>query len=225
MALAWNETDLPLHSSMFARRNFSRSGGLTITGIEQVVQSFSDFWAATIAFKIRNSTQILAYRALQAQQWGRAAQWLIPACPHPGLPLGPPPPLDYSFDVDFAVDFSLESMAPPALPPDTDALSDAAAALNARSLTFHMLDTRITPKPGMFFSIGDRLYMIGTISGGPAYSATFAPGLRAAAPSGTAMNFATPHCLMRLAQDNSGEMNLEQFRFADISLSFVEVPA
>ena len=82
------------------------------------------------------------------------------------------------------------------------------------------------PVPGVYFSIGSRLYVIATISGpvgsgttgggtvsstpsSGVYTATFTPKLRITANLGSTMEFTTPKCLMRLAQDNIGQMNLD----------------
>jgi hypothetical protein len=135
VAIVW-DSSLQFHSVMFARRSLSKSGGQTISGVEQVVQSATDFWAAKVP-------------------------------------------------------------------------------------TF-------VPLPGMFFSIDNRLYLIGTVTYTGTvrtYTVTFAPGLRVDAATGTSIEFSSPRCLMRLAEDNIGDMDLDMLRFADITLSFVEVPA
>jgi hypothetical protein len=223
MAIAWPRSDLPYSSAMFARRFLSRSGGQTITGVEQVVASSSEYWIATIGFRIRNSAQILAYRALQARQWGRAAQWIIPACPQPGVPLSPPP-ADYSFSDDWSEDFSI-GPPPTIVPPGEGALVTVLAARGARSITFQFQDPTFIPKVGMFFSIGDRLYSIGTLTpaGVRTYTATFAPGLRAAAPVDSIVEFSAPRCLMRLMEDSAGQLDLEQLRISEQRLNFIEV--
>jgi hypothetical protein len=225
MAIAWPRSDLPYRSAMFARRFLSRSGGQTITGVEQVVSSSSEYWIATIGFRIRNSAQILAYRALQAQQWGRAAQWIIPACPRIGVPAAPPA-YDVSWSDDWADDFST-GPAPTIIPPGEGALVTALAAVGARSVTFKFADPAFTPQAGMFFSIGDRLYSIGTVTlvGTRTYTVTFAPSLRAAAPIDSVVEFTSPRCLMRLVEDNAGQLDLDMLRFSDQTLNFVEVPA
>src|SRR5580765_4282585 len=110
MAITWDTTALPFQSVMFARRSLSRSGGQTISGVDQVVQSATDFWEAQTTVRIRTYDQKLLYRAYQSQNWGRAGEWVIPACDPFALPGGGVPVLDYSFARDFAVDFSLGSM-------------------------------------------------------------------------------------------------------------------
>jgi hypothetical protein len=225
VALVW-DSSLQFHSVMFARRSLSRSGGQTISGVEQVVQSATDFWAAKVSLKIRKGTQALAYRALQAQNWGRAGQWIIPVCSNFGVPASPPP-ADFSFSDDWAPDFSI-GPAPPTIPPGEGALTTADAIRGDRTITFQFVDPTFVPLPGMFFSIGNRLYLIGTVTYTGTvrtYTVTFVPSLRADAATGTSIEFSSPRCLMRLAEDNIGDMDLDMLRFADITLSFVEVPA
>jgi len=227
MALVWNTTTLPIQHVMFARKNLSRSGGLTISGVEQVVQSSTDFWEATIGLKIHRPAQRLAYRALMAQSYGRATEWVIPACDPFGIPAGTSSLPDFSFDSSFDDSFAGDDGSPPFIPSGIGGITDADADKGDRTLDFEMVEFEQVPLPGHYFSIGDRLYVIGTVSNLAAhhYRITFAPGLRADAPALTALEFSNPRCLMRLAQDSSGQMNLDSLRFADITLSFVEVPA
>jgi hypothetical protein len=226
MALSWDKSILPVHSVMFARKNLSRSGGLTISGVEQVVQSSTDFWEAQIGLKIRTIKHRLAYRALMAQSFGRATEWIISACdPFAG---GAAAVADFSFDSSFDSSFALGSDAPAFIPTGVGGVTDVDAVAGDRQLDFEIVEHELVPQPGQYFSIGDRLYVIGTVAGlGTAhhYRVTFAPGLRVDADAGSTMEFSNPRCLMRLAQDNIGQMNLDMLRFADITLSFVEVPA
>jgi hypothetical protein len=225
MALSWDKSILPVHSVMFARKNLSRSGGLTISGVEQVVQSSTDFWEAQIGLKIRTIQHRLAYRALMAQSFGRATEWIISACDPFGSGITAVP--DFSFDSSFDSSFALGSDAPAVIPSGVGGVTDADADKGDRQLDFEIVEHELVPLPGQYFSIGDRLYVIGTVSDlGTAhhYRVTFAPGLRADALAGSTMEFSNPRCLMRLAQDNIGQMNLDMLRFADITLSFVEVP-
>jgi hypothetical protein len=80
----------------------------------------------------------------------------------------------------------------------------------------------------MYFTIGNRLYLIGTVSttGFPRrFTVTFAPGLRVDADIDDVVEFSNARCLMRLASDNEGQMDLDWLRFSDLQLNFVEVPA
>ena|SRR6478736_5102395 len=224
MAIAW-PSDFPYISAMFARKSLSRSGGFTVTGVEQVVASSTDFWVASISFKIHSREQILAYRGLQAQQWGRAAEWIIPACPKLGLPAGTPE-ADYSWSDDWSTDFSI-GPPPGSIPAGYVALVTTLAARGARTITAEFIEgADLVPVPGMFFSIGNRLYSIATVAAVATrrYTITFAPGLRAGAAVSTALEFSSPRCLMRLTDDNAGQLDLDMLRFSDQKLNFVEVP-
>jgi hypothetical protein len=160
MAVTWDYSVLPFQSVEFSRRNLSRSGGLTIFGTEQVVQSSSDFWAANVTLKVRKREQILAYR------------------------------------------------------------------MDDSGIRGGVHNDPWVPEPGVYFSIGSRLYLIATVSkAGNIYTATFVPKLRTTANVNAPIEFSQPKCLMRLAQDNIGQMNLDMLKFSDVSLSFVEVPA
>jgi hypothetical protein len=226
MTISWDTTILPFHSVMFSRRNLSRSGGLTISGTEQVVQSSSDFWEAEATIKIRSREQRLAFRAYQAQNWGRTGQWLIPVCDpaYPVITIRGPDTFGSDFGADFGPDFST-ARTPSVQIVVTVATVTNAAAKGDRNITFTM---NSPPLPGMYFSLGSRLYLIGSVTPSSTtlrtYTANFAPKLRAATSIGATMEFANPRCLMRLAQDNIGQMNLDMLRFADVSLNFVEIP-
>jgi hypothetical protein len=242
MAVTWDYSVLPFQSIEITRRNLSRSGGLTIFGTEQVVQSSSDFWAANVTLKVRKREQILAYRALQAQSYGRATEWLIPVPISAGIfaqtrfvvqnfP-------EASFSAEFSPEFLEEDIRTTVtrIPyPHITGKVSGTAVNGATSLNFTMDDSGIrggvhndpwVPVPGVYFSIGSRLYLIATVSkAGNIYTATFVPKLRTTANVNATIEFSQPKCLMRLAQDNIGQMNLDMLKFSDVSLSFVEVPA
>lgn len=250
MAIVWDTNTLPFHSIMFNRRNLSRSGGLTISGIEQVVQSSSDFWEAQATIKIRNRQQIFAYRAYQAQNFGRTGEWLIPVCDAPTTILtgGGGSTAGGGFSSGFSSGFSGGGVATAAgptviTPVDITGRVNFTAAKGSNAINFRVgapgfnpaYPTAVVPwapVPGRFFSIGSRLYLIKTVSNAPPLLAgnfiiTFAPKLRFDAPALTTptMEFGRPACLMRLAQDDIGQLNLDMLRFSDVSLNFVEIPA
>jgi hypothetical protein len=254
MAVTWDCSVLPFQSVEFTRRNMSRSGGLTLSGIEQVVQSSSDFWAANVTVKIRKWEQILAYRALQAQSYGRATEWIIPVPISAGIYAQTRFVIQNYPEASFSSEFSAEFMEDDirttilTVPyPHITGKVNATALRGATSLTFTMDNSAWVPVPGTYFSIGSRLYLMATVSGpvgagaggggggsgggttgataSGVYTATFVPKVRATANVGSPIEFSQPKCLMRLAQDNIGQMNLDMLKFADVSLSFVEVPA
>jgi hypothetical protein len=242
MPVTWDCSVLPFQSVEFTRRNLSRSGGLTLSGTEQVVQSSSDFWAANVTVKIREWDQILAYRAIQAQSYGRATEWVIPVPISAGIFVQTRIVTQNYPEASFSEEFSAEFMEEDVrttvtyIPyPHITGKVNATALRGATLLSFTMdppAGTSISPTreyvpvPGIYFSIGSRLYMVATVARtGNVYTATFVPKLRATANAGVPIEFSQPKCLMRLAQDNIGQMNLDMLKFADVSLSFVEVPA
>jgi hypothetical protein len=233
MALAWDYTVLPFQSFEATRRNLSRSGGLTISGTEQVVQSSSDFWAINATVRIHRREHILAYRALQAQSFGRATEWLIPVPISAGIfvqtRIITNSATEASFSSEFSPEFPEEDIIQiiTRIPyPHVTGRMTATALRSSGTISFTMDNPAWVPIPGIYFSIGSRLYMMATVSNsGTTFTATFVPKLRATAITGATIEFSQPKCLMRLAQDNIGQMNLDMLKFADVSLNFVEVPA
>lgn len=242
MTVNWDYNVLPFQSVEFTRRNMSRSGGLTVSGTEQVIQSSSDFWAANVTLKIRKREQILAYRALQAQSFGRATDWVIPVPISAGIFVQTRIVVQNFPEASFSPEFSAEFMEEnirttiinipyPIITGRVTATANRGAtsisfAMNAPSAGNQSPTRTYVPVPGIYFSIGSRLYLIATVtSSGGVYTATFVPKLRAPATVGATMEFSQPKCLMRLAQDNIGQMNLDLLKRADVSLNFVEVPA
>lgn len=248
MPINWDCSVLPFQSVEISRRNLSRSGGLTIFGTEQVVQSSSDFWAMNAAVRIRKREQILAYRALQAQSFGRATEWLVPVPISAGVFAQTRfvirSALEASFSGEFSTEFTGGQIVNTVVNvpyPHITGRVQATALRGATTLTLTMDNSVWVPEPGTYFSIGPRLYLIATVTppatGGTAppsgsgaqssgvYTITFVPKLRVTANGGSAIEFTLPKCLMRLANDNIGQMNLDMLKFSDVSLSFVEVPA
>jgi hypothetical protein len=223
--IVWPSSLLQSDTVMFARRSMSRSGGQTISGIDQIVSSSTDFWEAQIRVKIRRDYQRLAFRALMARSNGRASHWLIPVCAE-SADIG-------AFDQGFSSGFQV--IGSDRIVNATTASVLTAAAAGSRSLVIRMVSNDQFPVSGQYFSIGSRLYLIGDVSVVTAgvnynFTITFSPGLRAAAipqpgPSPTSLDFLNPKCRMRLAQDNMGDMSLEMLRFSDVQLGFVEIPA
>lgn len=217
MAVSWDTNLLPFKSVMFARDTLSRSGGRTITGIEQVVQSVSELWTAKASFRVRTVDQRRYYRSLQAMNWGRSGQWLIPPC-DPYVVRG-----DYGeFSLDFSSDFSIGASN------NITAQVNGSAVLGARQITFTLTSIADpVPPVGCYFSIGSRLYLIASLTPWTTlgkYTATFVPGLRVAVASGATVEFTHLRCLMRLASDTEGQMDLDMLRFSDVTLNFIEVP-
>jgi hypothetical protein len=175
----------------------------------------------------------LAYRALQAQSYGRATEWLIPVPISAGIFAQTKIVIqnypEASFSAEFSPEFTDDDIRTTIVEipyPHITGKANATALRSANTISFTMDDAKWVPVPGIYFSIGSRLYLMATVSkAGNVYTATFAPKLRITANVGSPIEFSQPKCLMRLAQDNIGQMNLDMLKFADVSLSFVEVPA
>lgn len=232
-ATPWPTAILPPQSIGFSLKQRSTSGGPTVQGDEQVVVSGAERWRARLTFKIARYEQVLAYRGMMAASNGRAGTWLVPSCsgfqrlgpgvggvfPAIGVPTIARSP--FSDGSMFSDTGELETkMVMGAV------VTDAAA--RARSITVAMNDTSQAPLAGQYFSLGERLYLIATsapvadgVATGP-YALTFAPGLRAAASAGDVVDFSRPVCRMRLASDDTGQLDLDLLRFGTPNLDFVE---
>ncbi|WP_245414806.1 hypothetical protein [Brucella oryzae] len=86
-----------------------------------------------------------------------------------------------------------------------------------------MLVTAGQLQPGMDFSIGERMYRIRTVqmTGENTATITFRPPARAAAPTGSEMEFDYPVCRMRLATDSEMDLDLDlisQWSFPTVNL-------
>ena len=100
----------------------------------------------------------------------------------------------------------------------------AGAALGATSVSVS-LSVGTAPLPGHLFSIGARLYMAKTVTGGGPFAIGIWPTLRADVAGGVAVDFVNPACEMRFASDGEGLdalRSLEQMRFGSIPLQFTE---
>lgn len=208
----------------------SRGGGVSLSGVEQVVSSGAGIWKATIGnVAIRTSDQIRLWRSLQALLQGRVNPVLVSPCDAARTPW----PLDGT---------GRPIMARDDIPHDDGTLfSDGAgygqnvivaysiadAARGATALTFN-IDVGSALAGGEHFSIGERLYRIVTVDGGEtglggfSYTVGIWPPLRDAAPAGSALEFDRPRCRMRLAIDDAMDVDLDLNRFASPSVTFLE---
>jgi len=202
----------------------SRSGGLSITGYEQVTVSNAGRWRATITIPLRREPMVLAYRAMISQLQGRVGTILVPyfQAYRPsninGRKLSTCPAASYDKDLynwDLSGwgqdDFTFATLA-------------SAASAGATQISLNLVDGR-GPRPGHYFGIGERLYLANAVWQETPTSPTqvrFWPRLRAASTAGTRVILDRPVCRMRLADDASGEATFDLARFADVTLSFVE---
>lgn len=228
--LLWPLGVLKARSIQFDPEPRTRSGGVALSGAEQVVASSAGRWKATLgAIAIRNSDQIRVWRALQGSLEGRVGVIAVPLCdcaraPWPvvdGKPVRMRPPLPHSDDALFSDGTGYwQGVIASAVTVD---------AKRGATTLFLRIDAGNALQGAEHFSIDDRLYRIkaidseGTIGlGALSYTVRIWPPLRAAAPAGTALNFDQPVCRMRLASDDAMDLALDLNRFSNPTVSFVE---
>lgn len=198
--------------------NSDRSGGVSLSGGEQIIVSPSGRWAMQVTTILRDQTTMLAWRALCAQFAGsRGAEILMPvtAClTQPGAILrtlfletgGALTPFDDGLGF-------IEEQYPAAL------ISDV--SLNATVLN---IGCDVDIQPGHYVGIRDRLYAVQSVSkfGISTFACTIAPWTRAAALAGDPVLLRTAVCRMRLRDPQQLQQPVDLGRFARPTLDFVE---
>lgn len=234
MPLAWPSILIP-SSEQWALQNPSRSGGQSFSGVEQVVRSPASRWTATLTIPCNRREKVLAMRALLVGLDGRAGTLLVGPFEVSRAPWFVDPVTGGKVtrcrgDKDAARD--------PAWDANTDTSADldfrlsGAAAMNATALTVQRNRGGLLA-PGMFFSVGERLHMVtalttpdptgdGGLAAPGALGLQFRPWLRANYAAGTPVEFGRPTCLMRLASDDTGAMELALSKFATVTVDLVE---
>jgi hypothetical protein len=157
---------LQFQSQVWAKSNASRTGGASITGSQQVVRSDAGFWTmrATLTLssvgRRRGETQILAYRAMQAQLDGMAGEIDVPCITswrgydENGRMLNANSAAALSPTGTGLFDHSGFGQTEPEL-----YFADVAASARSTRMTVRF-DTPEGLRPGHFFGIGNRLYLI-----------------------------------------------------------------
>lgn len=204
-------------------RNGFRSGGRSLSGIEQRVLSDASYWEVAVAgIKISRAEEALAYRAMIARL--RDGEAMTMRLCDAYRPLG-------SGAIGAAVTVS------------------ANAALRATQVALNVTGADL--KAGHYFSIGERLHQVKEVVSGPAappflnqvatdspwddripwsdavagtsaYTVKIVPPLRAAAPAGAAASLSdlVLRCVLRDAAD--GDLELDLGRLGSPSLTLVE---
>lgn len=224
-ALAW---PAPLKPSdvLFALQNQSRSGGLALSGVEQVVTSFAARWRASIRVRVRSDAQILAARAFVSRLGGRVGTALVPAF-DTRRASWPVDAWGRTLHPGFTRDRTLDGTAyeDPSIPDESaiDATVDSATALGALQISINVSQGE-PPLAGQYFGVGNYLHLITEVvdSTGDVHTVNFVPRLRAAVSGGAAVTFTRPVSEMRLLTDDSGTLALRHLRFGDLDLEFVE---
>lgn len=219
-AMQWPATIVP-RQAMFHPDTPSRSGGLSMTGSEQVTVSNAGRWRARIEAPIMEEESVLTLRAFLAQMQGRAGTVLVPKWEL----FGPRDVNGKRFNhveaTNVDLNFDLSGFGQSEY---THASLSASAALGATRISVTLLNGE-GPRPGQYFGIGQRLYLCQSVwqaNVGDPTTIQFWPRLRTAAELGERVILDRPVCLMRLSEDNSGELMLDLGRWGNATLDFVE---
>lgn len=129
-----------------------------------------------------------------------------------------------------AIDGTRHIFEPPIVPGPVATLGTASTTLNASAAAqaTTVIINRSTGSvllDGMYFSTpSGRLHIITVVEGfaGNIFTCTIRPPLRAALSAGTVLNMVTPVCEMRLASDDTGELELQMLKQGQATLEFVE---
>lgn len=223
-ALNWPAAVFP-RSAMFHPENQSRSGGLSMTGSEQVTISNAGRWRARATSPILTEQSVLAWRSFVSLMEGRAGTVLVPKWDNYGVrDMNGREFSDVSIASygDDTLNFDLSGFG------QSDDIIHAQlavpAALNATRLSV-IVNDGAGPRPGQYISLGQRLYMVQLawelVEGGPLQVQIW-PRLRSAAVIGERVVIDRPQCLMRFANDQTGELELDYGRWGQGGLELVE---
>ena len=197
----------------------SLAGPASVSGATQVVSSDAGIWKATFGnVIIRNRQHVLAFRALGVLLEGRLNPVLVPRCgdyqpkPATGWSEGVP----HSDGTPFSDGALYQGTA-------IDVVAATGAPARAVSLDVTIGNAGLI-EPGQDFSIGERMYRVKRADYTSPTTATlkFWPVLREAVPAGAVLNFDSPVCRMRLADDGQMDLELQLRRFGQPSVQFVE---
>lgn len=222
-AINWPAAVFP-RSAMFHPENQSRSGGVSLTGSEQVTVSNSGRWRARATSPILTEQSVLAWRSFVSLMEGRAGTVLVPKWDNYGVRDMNGREFNEAAGAiyeDGTLNFDLSAFGQSDF---THATLAANAALNATRLSVTITDGA-GPRPGQYISIGQRLYMVQLAweeEEGDPLQLQIWPRLRAAATAGARVVLDRPQCLMRFTSDQTGELELDYGRWGSGGLELVE---
>lgn len=226
-AIAWPAALFP-QSSAFKMDVPIRSGGLSVTGYEQVTVSTAGRWRASLSVGVYTEGAVLAARALGAQMQGRAGTILVPKWEMYGVRNGNGRRFEQQGTAQYEnasiqgeTNFDLSAFGQEE---ETHATLAASAALGATQISVNLLDGE-GPRPGQYFGISNRLHLashVWQVEPGAATNIRFWPPLRSAHASGTRVILDRPVCLMRFEGDSAADLMLDFGRWGSLSLDLVE---
>lgn len=215
----------------FMPEHQTRSGGASISGAEQIIASPATRLRARMTLPAMNERTILSWRALVAGMSGRAGTVLVPtwnvfaARDANGRRFNTHDAVRWGGDIgQEGVSFDLSGWGQDDTPVYATLADDV--AINATEITVNYAEGIDGLRPGQYFGIGQRLYIVTQTwqenEGDPVHI-RFTPWLRAAASGGDTVIIDRPVCLMRFAQDQTGDLDLDLGRWGSGGLEFIEV--
>jgi hypothetical protein len=201
----------------------TRSGGVAINSMEQVVSPLTSIWRWRIVLPINTQARARSWRAIAARLDGRFNYLRVRACDRYRIGRRDVGAIDgtsvlHGDDTPFS-DESGYALSSPASP------VQVAAARGATSVRVLASDFSGAMSSGVFFSIADYLYVTTdwALAGDDDeyIDLTFKPGLRVAAAEGDAVDFDAT-AVWVLDADETGRMPLRLGRFGEVELNLTE---
>jgi hypothetical protein len=212
----------------------TRSAGEALGGDEQIASALSARWQMSLSFDLSRRVDVLAYRGMKASLKGRyvavrfpifdparvrrsEARW--PALVPEGISFS-----DGSFFLDDTGFASADIVTTVAIDADLRAetiVLDVSTIGDALGFGHYLSITDLSLPAGA----QDWLYIVTGTEDPDSGTRTFtiAPPLRSAISIGDEVQIGRPMSLFRLRDDFSGSLSLEQGRFGQVSMDFVEV--
>lgn len=206
------------------------SGGVSISGIEQIIGNGSGRWGVSlIGVRVFNKAQVKTWRAIEAGLGGRNKTILVPlfARSYAPWPIVSGKPVTTYGDIPFD-DGALFNDGVGFYQPVIDA--EVVSTVAAGTVTALIKINRGSDlEAGSYFSYDERAYLIRQVldedrSGlAPIFTVRFSLPAREQIPSGAALNFDDPMLRCRLAADNAMDLTLLKWRFGNApTVSFIE---
>lgn len=229
VAASWPVHLWPSRSD-FMPENQSRSGGVSILGNEQVTVAPSTRWRARLTIPTNNERAILSWRAFVGGMGGRAGTVMVPTWnvfgtrDANGRRFNDQRAAAWGDDIELdAVAFDLSGFGQDDEP--VYASLAANAQVNATQIAVTYAEGIDGVRPGQYFGIGQRLYLVTQtwqVDEGQPTQIRFTPWLREGWAAGAPLIIDRPVCLMRFAQDQTGDLELDLGRWGSGQLEMQE---
>jgi len=225
-ATSWPAGIFP-KSGMFGFGASTRSGGQSISGSEQIT-AMNPTWRATFSGPVVTEESVLSWRAFVGDMNGRAGTVLVPRWEAYGPRDVNGRRMSYMHAANYengeptgGLNFDLSGFGQDE---PIHATLAQGAVLNATRISVNLVNGE-GPRPGQYFGIDDRLYLatkVWQVDVDTPTQIQFTPWLRAPAAQGARVILDKPVCLMRFANDQTGELELDMGRWGEGSFDFVE---